>query len=57
MNWIVAPNSLKPKNNMNGLCGPALLCGAIFAIIGGCLTTILCTDLCIVHCELDSSDH
>lgn len=45
MNWIVEPSYQNDKQGNQLACSPI-----IFFIIGGCLITILCSDLCVVHC-------
>jgi len=48
MNWIVKP-SVPSDNTLTGIP-----CAWPFAVIGGCLVTILCSNLCIVKCYLDT---
>jgi len=43
MNWLVEP----PDAEQN-----AAVCGLAFVIIGGCLGTVLCKNLCAVDCDL-----
>jgi hypothetical protein len=54
MNWIVEPTPAGSEGSHSSVEPQS--CFLIFGgiVIWGCLTTILCTDLCIVHCYLKS---
>jgi hypothetical protein len=49
MKWLVEPIENKAMNDIETQAA----CGLVFGAIGGCLMTILCSDLCFCHCILE----